>query len=55
MDDIIKVAGFRVGAFEIENESMRIPYVLECAVTSVPDSRRGQAIMARIVLTEGTV
>lgn len=55
MDDIIKVAGYRVGPFEIENEIMRIPYVLECAVTSVPDSTRGQAIKATIVLTEGTV
>ena len=34
---------------------MKIPYVLECAVTSVPDSTRGQAIKATIVLTEGTV
>lgn len=55
VDDIIKVAGYRVGPFEIENEIMRIPYVLECAVTSVPDSTRGQAIKATIVLTEGTV
>jgi acetyl-CoA synthetase len=55
VDDIIKVAGYRVGPFEIENEIMKIPYVLECAVTSVPDSTRGQAIKATIVLTEGTV
>lgn len=55
VDDIIKVAGYRVGPFEIENEIMRIPYVLECAVTSVPDSTRGQAIKATVVLTEGTV
>ena len=55
VDDIIKVAGYRVGPFEIENEIMRIPYVLECAVTSVPDSTRGQAIKASVVLTEGTV
>ena len=54
VDDIIKVAGYRIGPFEIENEIMKIPYVLECAVTSVPDSTRGQAIKATIVLTEGT-
>ena len=29
VDDIIKVAGYRVGPFEIENEIMKIPYVLE--------------------------
>lgn len=55
VDDIIKVAGYRIGPFEIENEIMKIPYVLECAVTSVPDKTRGQAIKATIVLTEGTV
>ena len=53
-DDIIKSAGYRVGPFEIENEIMRLPYVLECAVTSIPDSIRGQAIKASIVLAEGT-
>ncbi len=41
--------------FEIENEIMKIPYVLECAVTAIPDGTRGQAIKATIVLTEGTV
>lgn len=54
VDDIIKSAGYRVGPFEIENEIMRLPYVLECAVTSIPDLIRGQAIKASIVLTEGT-
>lgn len=54
VDDIIKSAGYRVGPFEIENEIMKLPYVLECAVTSIPDSIRGQAIKATIVLTEGT-
>ena len=55
VDDIIKSAGYRVGPFEIENEIMKLPYVLECAVTSVPDKIRGQAIKATIVLTEGTL
>lgn len=53
VDDIIKSAGYRVGPFEIENEIMKLPYVLECAVTSVPDKVRGQAIKASIVLTKG--
>ena len=52
-DDIIKSAGFRVGPFEIENEIMKLPYVMECAVTSVPDKVRGQAIKASIVLSKG--
>jgi len=54
VDDVIKSAGYRVGPFEIENEIMKLPYVLECAVTSVPDKIRGQAIKASIVLTSGT-
>ena len=54
VDDIIKSAGYRVGPFEIENEIMRLPYVLECAVTSIPDAIRGQAIKASIVLASGT-
>ena len=32
---------------------MKLPYVLECAVTSVPDPIRGQAIKASIVLANG--
>lgn len=53
VDDVIKSAGYRIGPFEIENEIMKLPYVLECAVTSVPDRIRGQAIKATVVLTEG--
>lgn len=52
VDDVIKSTGYRVGPFEIENEIMKLPYVMECAVTSVPDPIRGQAIKASIVLTE---
>ena len=52
-DDLIKSGGYRIGPFEIENEIMRLPYVLECAVTAVPDPIRGQAIKASIVLANG--
>ncbi len=54
VDDVIKSTGYRVGPFEIENEIMKLPYVIECAVTSVPDPMRGQAIKASVVLTEDT-
>lgn len=53
VDDVIKSSGYRIGPFEIENEIMKLPYVLECAVTSVPDPIRGQAIKASIVLVNG--
>jgi acetyl-CoA synthetase len=33
---------------------MELPYVLECAITAVPDEIRGQIVKATIVLTKGT-
>lgn len=50
-DDIIKSSGYRIGPFEIESVLMELPYVLECAITGVPDPVRGQIIKATIVLT----
>ncbi len=49
-DDIIKTGGFRVGPYEVENVLMAHPAVVECSVVGVPDSLRGQAIKAFIVL-----
>ncbi len=55
IDDVIKSSGYRIGPFEIESVIMELPYVLECAITGVPDPIRGQAVKATIVLTKGTV
>ena len=55
VDDVIKSSGYRIGPFEIESVLMELPYVLECAVTGVPDPVRGQVVKATIVLTKGTV
>lgn len=52
-DDVIKSAGYRVSPFEVESVLQQHPAVLECAVTGVPDKKRGQAIKATVVLTEG--
>ena len=52
-DDIIKTSGYRVGPFEVESVIMELPYVLECAVTGVPDPVRGKIIKASIVLVKG--
>lgn len=52
-DDIIKTGGFRVGPGEVENVLMEHPAVVECSVIGVPDSLRGQAIKAVVVLDEG--
>lgn len=54
-DDIIKSSGYRIGPFEIESIIMELPYVLECAVTPVPDPNgiRGQLVKATIILVQG--
>ena len=52
-DDIIKTGGFRVGPYEVEHVIMEHPAVVECSVIGVPDTLRGQAIKAIIVLGEG--
>ncbi|MDR0751418.1 MAG: AMP-binding protein [Christensenellaceae bacterium] len=54
VDDVIKSSGYRIGPFEVESVIIELPYVLECAVTGVPDPTRGQIIKATIVLTNGT-
>ncbi len=53
-DDLIKSSGYRIGPFEIESVIMELPYVLECAVTGVPDPVRGNVVKATIVLVAGT-
>jgi len=54
-DDIIKTSGFRVGPYEVENILMTHPSVLECSVIGIPDTLRGQAIKAVIVLSQDCV
>jgi len=54
-DDIIKSSGYRIGPFEIESVIMELPFVLECAVTGVPDEIRGQVVKATIVPVKGYV
>ncbi len=54
IDDVIKSSGYRIGPFEIESVIMELPYVLECAVTPVPDPVRGQVVKATILLVKGT-
>lgn len=52
VDDVIKSSGYRIGPFEIESVIMELPYVLECAITPVPDPIRGQVVKASIVLVK---
>lgn len=52
-DDLIKSSGFRISPFEVESVLSQHPAVCECAVTGVPDPKRGQAVKAFIVLNRG--
>ena len=52
-DDVIKSSGYRIGPYEVESVLMMHPAILECAVTGVPDPRRGQLVKATVVLANG--
>ncbi len=43
-DDVMKIAGKRVGPSEVENVVARIPGVSECAVVGIPDRIKGEAV-----------
>ncbi|KRF13865.1 acyl-CoA synthetase [Nocardioides sp. Soil797] len=51
--DLIKSAGYRIGAGEIESTLSGHPAVAECAVVGVPDDDLGQRIVAHVVLRAG--
>lgn len=52
-DDVIIMAGYRIGPFEIESVIVTNPAVSECAVVAVPDSTRGEVLEAFVVLRPG--
>lgn len=52
-DDVIIMAGYRIGPFEVESVIVTHPAVTECAVIAVPDEVRGEVMEAFIVLGEG--
>jgi acetyl-CoA synthetase len=52
-DEIIKIAGHRIGTIEVETAFLRHPAVAEAGVTGRPDELRGEVISAFIVLKSG--
>ena len=52
-DEIIKIAGHRLGTIEVETAFLRHPAVAEAGVTGVPDELRGEVIDAFVALREG--
>jgi len=49
-DDVIIMAGYRIGPFEIESVIASHNAVAECSVIAVPDAVRGEAMEAFVVL-----
>jgi acetyl-CoA synthetase len=52
-DDILKVAGHRLGTIELESAFISHPSIAEAAVTSKKDEIKGETIIAFLVLREG--
>jgi len=49
-DDMIISAGYNIAGPEVEDALLAHPAVVECGVVGVPDSERGQAVKAFVVL-----
>jgi acetyl-CoA synthetase len=52
-DDLIIMAGYRIGPFDVESVLSTHPAVLESGVIGAPDELRGEVLEAFIVLKDG--
>ena len=52
-DEIIKIAGHRIGTIEVESACLAHPAVAECGVVGRPDETRGEVISAFVLLKHG--
>jgi acetyl-CoA synthetase len=52
-DEVLKVAGHRLGSLEIENAAVAHPAVAEAAAVGVPDPVKGEAAVIFAVLMDG--
>lgn len=52
-DDVIIMAGYRIGPFDVESVLVMHDAVLEAAVVGMPDELRGEVIEAFVVLRNG--
>ena len=53
VDDVIKVAGHRIGTMEVESALVEHPAVAEAAVVGKADAIKGEAIVAYVILRAG--
>jgi acetyl-CoA synthetase len=54
-DDVLKVAGHRIGTAELESCIVSHPDVAESAVCGIPDEIKGDAIIAFVVLKQNVI
>ena len=54
-DDVLKVAGHRIGTAELESSMVSHSSISEAAVCGIPDEIKGEAIIAFLVPKEGVV
>jgi acetyl-CoA synthetase len=54
VDDVLNVAGHRIGTMEVESALVDHPRVAEAAVVGRPHEIKGQAVAAFVTLKEGT-
>ncbi|HWL28973.1 MAG TPA: AMP-binding protein, partial [Burkholderiaceae bacterium] len=52
-DDVIIMAGYRIGPFDVESVIASHPAVRDVAVVAVPDQIRGEVLEAVVVLNQG--
>ena len=52
-DEIIKIAGHRIGTIEVESAFLKHPSVAECGVVGRPDETRGEVVSAFVLLKHG--
>jgi acetyl-CoA synthetase len=52
-DEVLKVAGHRIGTAEIESSVVATPFAAEAAVVGVPDEVKGEVIVIFVILKEG--
>jgi len=52
-DEILKVAGHRIGTAEIESAVVSTPFAAEAAVAGIADPIKGEAIVLFVILKEG--
>jgi acetyl-CoA synthetase len=54
-DEIIKIAGHRIGTIEVESAFLKHPAVAECGAVGRPDETRGEVISAFVLLKNDRV